>query len=45
MKSYAGNITNKGSQYVKAVFAQTPPKEANIKTGSDLRCGKPKRKA
>lgn len=41
-KSYAGKITNKGAQEVKAPYAQGGGKEPKIKTGGDLRTGKGK---
>lgn len=36
-KSYAGKISNKGSQKVDALFPQTKGKSGVKKTGDDLR--------
>ncbi len=36
-KSYAGNITNKGTQTVEAVYPQKKGKAPVKKTGEDLR--------
>ena len=40
MSGYAGKITNKGNQEVKAVYAQSAPKSPKVKTGGDLRAKK-----
>ena len=34
---YAGRVTNKGSQYIEAPFAQKKGKSAKIIKGGDLR--------
>lgn len=39
-KGYAGSISNKGSQEVKAVFPQKPVKKGTVKEGGDLRAKK-----
>ena len=39
-KGYAGKITNKGAQEVKAPFAQAEGKKPTVKMGGDLRSGK-----
>lgn len=36
---YAGRVTNKGSQEVKAPFTQPAGKTPVVKTGEDLRTG------
>ena len=40
MKNYAGKITNKGAQEVKAPYAQAEGKQPKVVTGGDLRTGK-----
>lgn len=37
---YAGKISNKGSQEVKAVFSQSSGKSAKVSKGDDLRTKK-----
>lgn len=39
-KSYAGKVSNKGAQEVKALYPQGKPKGATVKKGGDLRSKK-----
>lgn len=39
-RSYAGKLSNRGVQEVKAVFPQGKPKGGKVKRGEDLRSGK-----
>lgn len=42
-KSYAGNIKNKGSQKVEAIFKTEGSKKPTVKSGGDLRSKKSSR--
>lgn len=39
-KSYAGKVSNKGAQEVKALYPQGKPKGAKVQKGEDLRAKK-----